>query len=121
VFCITEGIVNHPPERRNMDELKPSEHETVEHAAAEPAAKPWWTPIIHFAAHTVVGTTIFVIIGLPAVGLSIGIQWLERLGVPPFPLAVLDFVEEALCVIDAGLFLLYVILTSYHALKEFWK
>jgi hypothetical protein len=104
-----------------MDDLTPSEHVSVEPAASEPAAKPWWAPIVHFSAHTVVGTTIFVIIGLPAVGLSIGIQWLARIGVPAFPLAVLDFVEEALCVIDAGLFLLYVILTSYHALKEFWK
>lgn len=94
---------------------------TTDVGSTKPTDKPWWAPIAHFAAHTVVGTAIFVIIGLPAVGLSLGIVWLEHLGVPAFPLEVLHFVEEALCVIDAGLFLLYVILTSYHALKEFWK
>ena len=29
-----------------------------------------WTPIVHFAAHTFVGSIIFLIVGLPAVGLS---------------------------------------------------
>jgi len=86
---------------------------------AETQDKPWWAPIAHFAAHTLVGTAIFIIIGLPAVGLSLGIEWLARLGVPAFPLSVLSLLEESLCVIDAGLFLVYIILTSYHAFKEF--
>ena len=29
-----------------------------------------WTPIVHFAAHTFVGSIIFLIVGLAAVGLS---------------------------------------------------
>lgn len=106
----------------NTTDVAPAhEAASTNEVAATKTEKPWWAPIAHFAAHTVVGTAIFVIIGLPAVGLSLGIVWLEHLGVPAFPLEVLHFVEEALCVIDAGLFLLYVILTSYHALKEFWK
>jgi hypothetical protein len=109
-------------EVRDVPTVEPPtvEPPTVEPHAVEPAVeRPWWAPIAHFAAHTTVGTAIFVIIGIPAVALSFGVDWLGAHGFPPFPVMVLHFVEEALCVVDACLFLVYILVTSYHAFREF--
>ena len=82
--------------------------------------KPWWSPIAHFAAHCFVGFIIFIIIGLPAVALSFLVHKLETLGVVnPLTIAVLTFLEMALTIADATLFLIFLCLGIFRALKEF--
>lgn len=81
--------------------------------------KPWYSPVAHFAASAVVGTAIFLIIGSVAVLLSFLIHWLEGLGVPPFTLAVLEFLEGALTITDAILFIVFLAVSLFRAIKEF--
>ncbi|TCV51586.1 MULTISPECIES: hypothetical protein [Pseudomonas] len=81
--------------------------------------KPWWNPIAHFAAHCFVGFIIFIIIGLPAVALSFLVHKLETLGVNPLTIGVLTFLETALTIADAILFLIFLSLGIFRALKEF--
>jgi hypothetical protein len=83
------------------------------------AKKPWWSPIAHFAAHCFVGFIIFIIIGLPAVALSFLVHKLETLGVSPLTIGVLTFLETALTIADAILFLIFLSLGIFRALKEF--
>jgi len=81
--------------------------------------KPWWSPIAHFAAHCTVGFIIFLIVGLPAVALSFLVHYLETLGVNPFTIGVLTTLESALTIADAILFIIFLTLGIYRALKEF--
>ena len=83
--------------------------------------KSWWAPIVHFATHTIVGSMIFIIIGGPAIGLSMLVKYLSTLGVPEFTLNVLNFLEHAILLIDALLFSVYLAFTAYSAFKEMWK
>ncbi|MBC2692687.1 MULTISPECIES: hypothetical protein [Pseudomonas] len=80
--------------------------------------KPWWSPIAHFAAHCFVGSIIFIIIGLPAVGLSFLVHKLEAFGVNSLTIGVLTFLETALTITDAFLFLTFLSLGIYRAMKE---
>ncbi|AZG12042.1 MULTISPECIES: hypothetical protein [Cupriavidus] len=80
--------------------------------------KAWWAPVAHFAAHTVVGTLIFLIIGSVAVGLSLLIRFLETVGIPTFTLQVISFLEHTITIVDAVLYLVYLGITGYRAVKE---
>lgn len=81
--------------------------------------KPWWMPVAHFAAHTAVGTLIFLIIGIPAVLLSYLVHWLESIGVSSFTILVLSFLENAITITDAMLFVVFLALGAFKAAKEF--
>ena len=83
--------------------------------------KSWLTPIVHFATHTFVGTAIFFIIGVPAIGLSCLVVLLKAWNVPEFTLSVLTFLEHVILVIDATLFVVYLIFTAWTAFKEMLK
>lgn len=81
----------------------------------------WYNPILHFGVHTLVGSAIFCIIAAPALGLSFLVLYLETLGVPAFTLSVLTFLEHALLMVDAALFVVYILITAYKAFKEMLK
>lgn len=81
----------------------------------------WLTPILHFGAHTFVGSMIFCIIAVPAIGLSFLVHYLEGLQVPAFTLSVLTFLEHVLLIVDATLFVVYIVITAYKAFKEMFK
>lgn len=80
--------------------------------------KSLWAPIAHFAGHTLVGTALFVIIGAPAVGLSFLVKALAAAQVDGFTVSVLSFLEHAILVLDAALFLVYLGITAYRSVKE---
>ena len=83
--------------------------------------KSIWTPVVHFAAHTFVGSLLFVIVGAPAVGLSMLVHALEAAHLDGFTLEVLAFLEYAILLADAGLFLTYLVVTAIKSVKEMWK
>ncbi|MEX6866649.1 hypothetical protein AB2D15_31265 [Pseudomonas aeruginosa] len=83
-----------------------------------PHSRPWYAPLVHFAAHTLVGTGIFLIIGMPAVFLGWLVHKLRDYHVSEFTISVLVFLEHALIVVDAFLFVTYLGFTSWAALKE---
>jgi len=78
----------------------------------------WWTPLLNFLVHAFVGTVIFIIIGTPAVGLSLLVHELGAYHVPAFTITVLTFLEQALLLIDAIAVVLYVIVSTYRELRD---
>lgn len=78
----------------------------------------WWKPIVHFAAHTLVGSLIFVVISLPAFGLGQLVKLLTANGVAPYVANVLTILEYAIVTVDALLFLWHLLTTAYATLKD---
>ena len=82
---------------------------------------PLWTPVVHFGAHTLIGSVLFLIVGAPAVGLSMLVHALESAHVDGFTVLVLSFLEHAILLADAGLFLTYLVVTAIKSVKEIWR
>ena len=80
-----------------------------------------WTPVVHFGAHTLIGSVLFLIVGAPAVGLSMLVHALEAAHVDGFTVLVLSFLEHAILLADAGLFLTYLVVTAIKSVKEIWR
>ena len=78
----------------------------------------WFTPVAHFAAHILVGSIIFVLIALPAFGLGLLVQWLERQGTAQYVLVTLTLLEYAIVTVDAVGLLAHLVLNTYRAFKE---
>lgn len=83
-----------------------------------PHSKSWYAPLVHFTAHTFVGTSIFVIILVPAVFLGWLVHKLQQYHVSEFTITVLQFLEHSILVVDSLLFLAYMAITSYSAIRE---
>ncbi|MGI0646976.1 hypothetical protein ACRCPS_18325 [Pseudomonas aeruginosa] len=84
-----------------------------------PHARPWYAPLVHFAAHTIVGSGIFIIIGMPAVFIGWLVHKLKAdYYVSEFTISVLVFLEHTLILVDAALFVSYLGFTAYATLKE---
>ncbi|WP_126448011.1 hypothetical protein [Sulfuricystis multivorans] len=83
--------------------------------------KSFWTPIVQFAGHTFIGSVLFLIIGAPAVGLSLLVHALGAAQIDGFTIVVLSFLERAILVADAGLFIIYLVVTAFKSVKEMWK
>ena len=80
--------------------------------------KSLWTPIVHFAGHAFIGTTLFLIVGFPAVALNLLVKFLVSVGIDGFTVAVLEFLEHAILLVDAVLFLVFLGVTAYKSVKE---
>jgi hypothetical protein len=78
----------------------------------------WWSPVVHFGVHIVVGFLIFVLISLPAFGLGLLVQYLAIHGTAPYVIQVLTLLEYAIVTIDAMAFLAYLVITGIHAVRE---
>lgn len=78
------------------------------------AAKVLW----EFAVHIFVGTAIFILIYLPAVGLNVFIHWLTELNIGEWLVGVLYFAEACLVVGDTVLYLVFIVKTTWRAAKE---
>lgn len=77
--------------------------------------------LAHFSGHVAIGVILFVVVGAPAVGLSLLVRFLEGYGIDGFTVSVLVFLEHAILVADASLFLIYLAATAYSFIKEMWK
>ena len=80
--------------------------------------KIWWRPIAHFAGHTIVGCTVFLIFGSVSVGLALLVQFLERVNIPSMTLNMLSFIEHVILIVDRILFVVYVGIAGIGAIKE---
>ena len=78
----------------------------------------WWSPVVHFGVHIVVGSLIFVLISLPAFGLGLLVQYLAIHGTAPYVIQVLTLLEYAIVTIDAMAFLAYLVITGINAVRE---
>lgn len=77
----------------------------------------WHTPLINLAIHVVIGSLMFVIIAIPAVGLSFLVTWLETINVAPYTLQLLTLLEHAIVTIDVLSVLAYILTTIYREVK----
>ncbi|MDI2144930.1 hypothetical protein KBJ94_23050 [Pseudomonas sp. ITA] len=90
----------------------------MENQKSSPHQKTWYAPLVHFLAHTVVGSGIFIIIATPSVFLGWLVHKLREYHVAEFTLSVLTFLEHAILVVDALTFLSFLGFTSWAAVKE---
>jgi hypothetical protein len=74
-------------------------------------------PIFEFLNHTAVGTIIFMIIAIPAIALSILVDYLKLIQVQAFTIQVLALLEHAILMIDAAFFISYFLISSIKTLK----
>ena len=74
-----------------------------------------------FLGHILTSTTIFVIIALPAVGLSFLIAYLEGVGVSGPTLVILTFLKYAILVLDVFLCAAYLSISAFKAVREMLK
>ena len=74
-------------------------------------------PIFEFLNHTFVGTIIFIIIAIPAIALSILVDYLKLIQVQAFTIQVLALLEHAILMIDAAFFISYFLISSIKTLK----
>jgi len=81
--------------------------------------KHWWDPIAHFVKHSFVGTAIFIVVAVPAVGLNFLVHFLEKMHVSIFVIRVLEILESVILVFDAIMFLIYLVIQGYKSIKEF--
>jgi hypothetical protein len=102
-----------------MQNQNQNQKQTKNHSQQQ--KKSIWTPVVHFAAHTFVGSLLFVIVGAPAVGLSMLVHALEAAHLDGFTVEVLAFLEHAILLADAGLFMTYLVVTAIKSVKEMWK
>ena len=81
-------------------------------------ARAWWHPLWEFCMHVTVGTCIFVVITLPAVGLNYFVTWLASKGVDKPVISILYIAEYTLLVLDVALFITFLVRSSWRAFKE---
>ena len=81
--------------------------------------KHWWDPITHFFKHSLVGTGIFIVVAVPAVGLNILVHFLQEIHVSVFVVRILEILEGVILVFDGIMFLIYLVIQGYKSIKEF--
>lgn len=90
--------------------------------AEEKKEHPWLEPLIEFAVHIFVGTAIFLLIGVPAVGLDLLLKVLHNSGINDIIMKGLTAAKIILFVADLLLFLVFVANTSWRFIKTLdWK
>jgi hypothetical protein len=78
-----------------------------------------WKAVVHLLTHAFFGMVIFAIVAIPAVLLGLAVKWLERHGYAGgFVVGVLTFMEYAVLVADAALYLFLVGKALYKAAVE---
>jgi hypothetical protein len=76
------------------------------------------SPLLHFLAHEALGLCIFVLIASVAYGLHLFVGFLTANGLDGFGAHVLYAVEGSLLVIDALLFLIFMVRVGIRTVKE---
>jgi hypothetical protein len=80
---------------------------------------PFWRVPWEFAVHGIVGTLIFAVIAVFAIGIDLAIQhWLEPLGISRVVIVGLEVAEYALFGTDLFLFLWFLWLMLWRTMKE---
>jgi hypothetical protein len=73
--------------------------------------------LLDLITHVFVGTVMFCIIAIPAVGLSLLLKWLAAVPVSTYTLQILTFLEHAIVTIDVATVLVYILSSIYREIK----
>jgi hypothetical protein len=87
--------------------------------ANDPAAQ-WWSPIWEFAVQAFVGTLLFALIALPAVGLNFLVKYIEREGAAEPLCYGLSLCEYTLFVVDGTVFLVFIVRHGFKSARKLW-
>jgi hypothetical protein len=108
-----EGINKTSPEQAEKSPAGES------HLVAEPL---WWKAPVEFGCHIMVGTGIFALIALAAVGLDFLLKWLETIKISSFIICGLTLAKKSVFVLDVALYLIYLVNASWLFLRGMkWK
>jgi len=78
----------------------------------------WWIPIWEFLVHTVVGTSLFLLIAFPAIGLNLLIHKFQvDLSLSPLIILSLTVVEYLILASDLFLFSIFIIRSVSRTIK----
>lgn len=83
-------------------------------------AATWWAPIWEFLIHVLIGTSLFILIGIPAVGLNFIISQLEDSGASQFILWGLTLCEYLLFSADLILFSVFIVRQTWKGILKLW-
>ena len=72
-----------------MQNQNQNQEQDQNHSHSQQHKNSIWTPVVHFAAHTLIGSLLFVIVGAPAVGLSFQVHAIEKAQLDWFTVEVL--------------------------------
>lgn len=77
--------------------------------------KPWWVPVVHFAVHAIQGSLIFAILAAVSFGVGTLSHFFVKLGASHFTEIIFDFLEHSMLVLDAVVFLRYLVVSARKA------
>lgn len=77
----------------------------------------WWLVPLNFLVHGIIGLSISLAIGAPAVVLGRVIEKLEEWHVSHFTILVLTYVEKTILLIDATAVICYVAVSTYREIR----
>lgn len=78
----------------------------------------WWWPLYIYMIEIVVGTAVFIIVLLPAVGLNIVTKYLSQAGVDSFIISSLAFLEYTIFAVDVTLCVFFIVKASIKAARN---
>lgn len=78
----------------------------------------WWDPLLIFLKEVIAGTIILILIGIPAICISLIVHWLEKQGIDSNIVTGLTMIEYTLFFVDGALFVFYIIKSAIKAGKE---
>jgi hypothetical protein len=80
-----------------------------------------WAPIPHFASHTFVSSSIFVIVVLPAVGFFLLVELAHHVGVSGFVISVFRLLKYSILTVDAFIFIAFLAERARSFIKEIYS
>lgn len=87
--------------------------------ASAPEESAWWLPIWEFLIHVLVGTSIFLVIAMPAVALDLLIAYARSsLTLSEFTVSMFAVAKYSLLVVDTSLFLLFLSRTAVRTARS---
>src|SRR4051794_6061387 len=88
-----------------------------------PQPAPWWKPVWKLVVEVWVGSALFAVLFAPAVALDLAVKSLKTsAGVSEFLLGLLTWTKYTIAVIDALLYVVFMLNMAWHFLNEMrWR
>lgn len=74
--------------------------------------------VSEFAGKSLFGFLVFFIIAVPAIGISFFVKYLETIGLSPYLVSLLTFLDYAIVTVDALAFFYHLLYSLYALIKE---
>ena len=105
-------------QKEGINKTSPEQAEKSPAIEIHPVAEPlWWKAPVEFGCHIMVGTGIFALIALAAVGLDFLLKWFETIKVNSFILYGLTLAKKTVFILDVALYLIYLVNASWLFLR----